>query len=184
MRPNLALREPHSMLHGRLLFRRQTFRCPPGATTYRGGALSQRHATLSFARYSTTSRIRPPRPRDLCVGVDACNSDIVRPHEYTAGRWLKQNKLQHDARHLDFDFAALSAKAVALCPKAHSVSTCTKSEGGFNKAFLYTMDSGERIVARVPTYIAGPRRLTTNSEVATIAYSERLCHPWLRTSVF
>jgi hypothetical protein len=36
------------------------------------------------------------------------------------------------------------------------------------------MDSGERIVARVPTRIAGPRRLTTNSEVATVAYSKEL----------
>jgi hypothetical protein len=183
MRPNLALRETHSMVYVRLLFRRQTFTCPPGATAYRG-ALSPRYVALSFARYSTTSRIWSPQPRDLCVGVDACNPDIVRPHEYTAGRWLKQDKLQHDARHLDFDFAALSAKAIALRPKARNVSACTKLEGGFNKAFLYTMDSGERIVARVPTYIAGPRRLTTNSEVATIAYSERLCHPWLRTSVF
>jgi hypothetical protein len=184
MRPNLALREPHSMLYVRLLFRRQTFTCQPGATTYRGGAPSQGHAALSFARYSTTSRIRSPRLRDLCVGVGFCSSDISRPYEYTDGRWLKQDKLQHDARHLDFDFAALSAKAVALCPRARSVSACIKLEGGFNTAFLYTMDSGARIVARVPTHIAGPRRLTTNSEVATIAYSERLCHPWLQTSVF
>ncbi|KAI7210387.1 hypothetical protein KC333_g8259 [Hortaea werneckii] len=43
-------------------------------------------------------------------------------------------------------------------------------EGGFNKAFLFTMDNGERIVARIPTSIAGPRRLTTNSEVATMTY--------------
>jgi hypothetical protein len=112
--------------------------------------------------------------RDLEEGVQACDTDVLRPNEYTAGRWLKQDKLQHDARHLDFDFAALSAKAVASCPKARSVLACTKMEGGFNKAFLYTMDSGERIVARVPTHIAGPRRLTTNSEVATIAYSKRV----------
>ncbi|KAI7085373.1 hypothetical protein KC356_g5914 [Hortaea werneckii] len=32
------------------------------------------------------------------------------------------------------------------------------------------MDSGERIVARIPTSIAGPRRLTTNAEVATMTY--------------
>ncbi|KAI6812133.1 hypothetical protein KC352_g3960 [Hortaea werneckii] len=32
------------------------------------------------------------------------------------------------------------------------------------------MDSGESIVARIPTSIAGPRRLRTNSEVATMAY--------------
>ena len=46
------------------------------------------------------------------------------------------------------------------------------------KAFLFTMDSGERIVARVPARIAGPRRLSTNSEVATMAYGEILLHSW------
>ncbi|XRM39190.1 hypothetical protein ABZX51_002558 [Aspergillus tubingensis] len=32
------------------------------------------------------------------------------------------------------------------------------------------MDTGSRIVARLPTVIAGPPRLTTNSEVATMTY--------------
>ncbi|EKV06121.1 hypothetical protein PDIG_78990 [Penicillium digitatum PHI26] len=32
------------------------------------------------------------------------------------------------------------------------------------------MDNGHCIVAKVPTGIAGPPRLTTNSEVATITY--------------
>lgn len=50
-------------------------------------------------------------------------------------------------------------------------------EGGFNKAFIFTMDSGERIVARIPTSIAGLRRLTTNSEVATITYSKTSSFP-------
>ncbi|GKZ17032.1 hypothetical protein AbraIFM66951_005761 [Aspergillus brasiliensis] len=32
------------------------------------------------------------------------------------------------------------------------------------------MDTGSRVVARLPTGIAGPPRLTTNSEVATLSY--------------
>lgn len=32
------------------------------------------------------------------------------------------------------------------------------------------MDNGSSVVARVPTGIAGPPRLTTNSEVATMTY--------------
>lgn len=34
------------------------------------------------------------------------------------------------------------------------------------------MDTGSCIVARIPTSIAGPPRLTTNSEVATMTYCE------------
>jgi hypothetical protein len=139
------------------------------------------HLVISSADRRTTSKIKLHQTRRLTNAVQACDNDLVRPHGYTAGHWLKQDKLQRDARRHEFDFAALSARAITLCPKARSISSCTKVEGGFNKAFLYTMDSGERIVARVPTRIAGPRRLTTNSEVATMAYSKkqffRVCIP-------
>ncbi|RMY88948.1 hypothetical protein D0862_10320, partial [Hortaea werneckii] len=97
-------------------------------------------------------------------------ADCSRPCEYTTGRWLTRDRLQRESRYVAFDFAALRRKAVALCPQARNVASCQKMEGGFNKAFLFTMDSGERIVARIPTNIAGPRRLTTNSEVATMTY--------------
>ena len=86
--------------------------------------------------------------------------------DYTAGRWLKQDKSQRDSRHLGFDIAALRAKAVSLCPRARSVVSCHDSEGGFNRAFSFTTDSGKRMVARIPTQIAGPNRFTTYS-VAT-----------------
>lgn len=36
--------------------------------------------------------------------------------------------------------------------------------------FFLTMDTGSCVVARLPTGISGPPRLTTNSEVATITY--------------
>jgi hypothetical protein len=177
VRPSLPIREAYSMRRLHLVFRHCSFACPPcrpSVTGYREIGSSKSYPAFSSARHGTTNRMRSSLVRDLAAGAQACDIDVVRPNEYTAGRWLKQDKLQRDARHLDFDFAALTAKAVALCPKAHSVSACTKLEGGFNKAFLYTMDSGERIVARVPTSIAGPGRLTTNSEVATIAYSKRV----------
>jgi hypothetical protein len=166
----------------RISIRRSSLGRPPGATGHEKCASEPRRPILSFAGYSTASNIRsPPTP---AMSIQACDTDLIRPHEYTTGRWLRNDRLQRDARHLEFDFAALSAKAVALCPRARSISSCTKVEGGFNKAFLYTMDSGECIVARVPTRIAGPQRLTTNSEVATIAYSERLSHCWFRSLVF
>jgi hypothetical protein len=174
MRPCTALRKMHFTGRIRLLFRCCSFRYPPNTTRSREHASSQSCQVSSAAGYSTTSKIRYAPMRDPAAGVQVCDAHLISPHEYTTGRWLKQDRLQRDARRLDFDFAALSAKAITLCPRARSISSCTKLEGGFNKAFLYTMDSGQRIVARIPTRTAGPRRLTTNSEVATITYSKRL----------
>lgn len=98
------------------------------------------------------------------------------PHHYTTGRWLQNDKLQREARYVKFDFAALCTKAVNVSPGAKKIIRYEKKEGGFNRVFLLTLDNGMRVVARVPYRIAGQRRLTTNSEVATMAYGR------LRTS--
>ncbi|KAF2499208.1 hypothetical protein BU16DRAFT_603172 [Lophium mytilinum] len=83
--------------------------------------------------------------------------DPDNPFSYTTGRWLKNDKLQREARYVKFDFAALCRKVMS-------------KEGGFNRVFILSLDNGARVVARVPYHIAGPRRLTINSEVATMAY--------------
>lgn len=44
------------------------------------------------------------------------------------------------------------------------------TEGGFNKIFLFTMDNGYEVIARIPTPIAGPAHYTTASEVATMDF--------------
>ena len=69
-----------------------------------------------------------------------------------------------------FDFSALCKRAIHICPGATRIVNCEKREGGFNRVFLLTMDNGPCIIARVPKGIAGPPRLTTNSEVATMTY--------------
>jgi len=92
------------------------------------------------------------------------------PYHYTTGRWLNRDKLYREARHVKFDFAALCAKAVNVSAGATEVVRYEKKEGGFNRVFLFYLDNGARVVARVPYRIAGPQRLTTNSEVATMAY--------------
>jgi hypothetical protein len=40
--------------------------------------------------------------------------------------------------------------------------------------FIFEMENGKRIVARIPFGIAGPERLTTSSEDATVVYSKFL----------
>lgn len=47
-----------------------------------------------------------------------------------------------------------------------------KKEGGFNRVFIYSMDKGARVAARIPFHVAGPKGLMTHSEVATMAYDK------------
>jgi len=98
------------------------------------------------------------------------------PYLYTTGSWLNRDKLQREARYIKFDFPALCTKAVNACSGATKVIRYEKKEGGFNRAFILYLDNGLRVVARVPFRIAGPRRLATNSEVATMAYSMMMSH--------
>lgn len=92
------------------------------------------------------------------------------PYLYTTGRWLNRDELQREARYRKFDFPALCKKVVNTCSGATKVIRYEKKEGGFNRVFILYLDNGERVVARVPFRIAGPRGLSTNSEVAIMAY--------------
>ena len=94
------------------------------------------------------------------------------PHSYTTGRWLRNDKEQRQGRYISFDYDRLRKRVIELSPGAKAITRCEKSEGGFNRVFIFTCDNGKRIVARLPTRVAGPARLTTNSEVATIKYRE------------
>lgn len=92
------------------------------------------------------------------------------PRVYSSGRWLRGDSLERQSRYIQFDFDALCKRATELCPGATSIVSCEKKEGGYNKVFIFTMNNTSRVVARLPTRIAGPPKLTTHSEVATIKY--------------
>lgn len=94
----------------------------------------------------------------------------VNPYAYTSGRWLRQDKLECNSRYIKFDFDALCQRVIELDSGANSIASCSKLEGGFNRVFIFTLDTGKRIVARIPFPFAGPTRLTTASEVATMRY--------------
>lgn len=97
-------------------------------------------------------------------------SQVQDPYSYTDGHWLHQDELQRNARYVSFDFSRLCDVAVGLSEGASHVVSYEKKAGGYNRVFILTMDTGKRIVAKIPTRVAGPPRLTTNSEVATITY--------------
>ncbi|KAL2416791.1 hypothetical protein ABEF95_003789 [Exophiala dermatitidis] len=92
------------------------------------------------------------------------------PYKYSGGQWLRNNAAHQAVRHISFNFDALCRQVVKFCPAADSVSTHEKKEGGFNRVFIFTTNNGRTIVAKLPFSNAGPRRLTTESEVATIEF--------------
>ncbi|RMZ79907.1 hypothetical protein DV738_g3067, partial [Chaetothyriales sp. CBS 135597] len=111
---------------------------------------------------------------DIATYTRADNRSLgFDPHKYTSGRWLRLDEQQFQARYIAFDFDKLCKKAIACSPGARDIAGCLKLEGGFNRAFVLRLDNGASIVARVPFSVAGPARLTTNSEVATMEYIRR-----------
>ncbi|EDN93095.1 hypothetical protein SS1G_08960 [Sclerotinia sclerotiorum 1980 UF-70] len=86
------------------------------------------------------------------------------PFIYTSGRWLHRDKAQRALRRIDFQFQELCKKILSLCPDASHIMSYEKKEGGFNKVLIFLLNDGKKIVARLPTQVAGPSALTTNSE--------------------
>ena len=111
----------------------------------------------------------PPSPLRKAYHNAKLNTDFD-PYNYTKGRWLRNDAIERKARFIQFDFDALCRKIVALCPGAHSVTSCEKIEGGSNRVFIFQTDDGNRLVAKLPFSVAGPPRYTTGSEVATVEY--------------
>ncbi|KAF2806520.1 uncharacterized protein BDZ99DRAFT_501336 [Mytilinidion resinicola] len=96
--------------------------------------------------------------------------DPLDPHAYTSGRWLRRDTSERESRYITFDFDALCEKVLTCSHGAASIISYEKKEGGFNRVFIFTLDNAKRVVARLPFKLAGPPRLTTTSEVATIRY--------------
>lgn len=100
--------------------------------------------------------------------IKSPSQDPLFPFIYTSGRWLHRDKAQRALRRIDFQFQELCKKILSLCPDASHIMSYEKKEGGFNKVLIFLLNDGKKIVARLPTQVAGPSALTTNSEVATI----------------
>ncbi|EXJ54177.1 hypothetical protein A1O7_09514 [Cladophialophora yegresii CBS 114405] len=105
-------------------------------------------------------------------GGDFQSTASLDPSTDTSGRWLHRDKAQRQARSLKFDFALLCQKAINVCPGAKSVVQCEKTEGGFNRVFIFSLDNGAHIVAKLAFRVAGSPDLMTSSEVVTMAYGK------------
>lgn len=100
-----------------------------------------------------------------------CKGETDSVFNYTSGRWLWNEEAQLAARSISFNVEALKQTACRALHAQSCASLQKIGEGGFNKALRLTMDDGRTIIAKLPHPNAGPAKLTTSSEVATMEYA-------------
>jgi hypothetical protein len=96
---------------------------------------------------------------------------IPELHHYTRGRWLIDDSLERKARYVSFNLAELCAVVITNCSGAERITALERKEGSNARVLIFSLDNGRKVVAKLPTSVAGPKRLTPNPEVATIEYS-------------
>ena len=89
-----------------------------------------------------------------------------------SGRFDENQRLKE--RYVRFDVQELMRAAAYAAKRDRCINISKMAEGGFNKVFLLTMDDGSEVIARIPTVIAGPRRFSTASEVATLGLARNI----------
>ncbi|BDD58984.1 hypothetical protein MAP00_004219 [Monascus purpureus] len=94
--------------------------------------------------YLTTSKV-----------VKAALPQLKDPYAYTDGHWLHRDKEQRQARQLDFNFSKLSQIALDAIKDATRIISYEKKEGGYNRVFIFKLDTGDQVVAKIPTPVAG-----------------------------
>ncbi|KAF7629443.1 hypothetical protein AFLA_013158 [Aspergillus flavus NRRL3357] len=96
-------------------------------------------------------------------------------YRYTTKRWLSNDTEEASQRYQRFDIQELldvAPRSIGSDARCNHVMKCP--EGLYNKAFLLTFSNGSEVVAKLPNPNAGPRTLTTASEVATMEYARTI----------
>lgn len=73
-------------------------------------------------------------------------------------------------RSVRFDVNELSHLVASSVGARACVNVEKCADGMYNKAFVFTMDDGQRVIGKVPNPNAGIPHLTTASEVATMEF--------------
>ncbi|EAT88561.1 hypothetical protein HBH56_242210 [Parastagonospora nodorum] len=91
---------------------------------------------------------------------------------YTAGRFLINEDMRMEERHVEFNDEALQRAAEASVGNKHGkvVSTKKLAEGGFNRVFVLKLQDGFELIAKIPYHIARPEYFATASEAATLTF--------------
>lgn len=111
------------------------------------------HPTVASRRYSSHAEI-----------------DTNELFNYTSGRWLWNEEAQLAARRVSFNITALQDAACRATGTSRCLSISKIGEGNYNKAYRLEMDNERHVIAKVPHPNAGPKGLTTASEVATMDF--------------
>lgn len=89
---------------------------------------------------------------------------------YTSGRFIYNEQKRLEERYVVFDVAALK-EAVCKHTGRGRVTNLTKlAEGGFNRAFLVTLDDCFQVIVKIPYHISVPKQYATASEAATLTF--------------
>ncbi|PLB47775.1 hypothetical protein P170DRAFT_447674 [Aspergillus steynii IBT 23096] len=96
-------------------------------------------------------------------------NDLFR---YTSGRWLINDKHEQQQRFMNFNIDNLCSQAASLFSPETKCVHIAKFEGNFNKAFLLTMNDGNKVVAKIPCPNAGMLFLTTASDPENLVGAE------------
>ena len=89
---------------------------------------------------------------------------------YTSGRYLYNEKLRLAERYVELSVEALQKVAAQSVTRDRVVDIRKLAEGGFNRVLLLTMEDGLEVIVKIPFSISVPRRLATESEVATLDF--------------
>ncbi|KAF2221941.1 kinase-like domain-containing protein [Elsinoe ampelina] len=98
------------------------------------------------------------------------NDSRAEMTQYASGSWLHRNDIQMQARRIPYNMSALREKIITLDGGGSTINRTIMKEGLSNKGFLFILANGHQYFARMPFSTAGPVSLTTQSEVATMAY--------------
>jgi hypothetical protein len=136
----------------------------PAMTIGRSISNIAKRRNLRFLHTSHGSRATPSHPQ----------TDMNPLFSYTSGRWLWNEREQLEARYRYFNIASLQQVACQAVGADKCISFEKIGEGNYNKAYHLEMEDGQKVIAKVPHPNAGPRLLTTASEVATMEFARTI----------
>ncbi|KAL2824568.1 kinase-like domain-containing protein, partial [Aspergillus pseudoustus] len=133
-------------------------------------ANSPKQALTQWTRhFHVTARIQHSSGPEL-VGQNLSQPDSL--FACTSTRWLINEEHELQQRYVTFDFDELCRTAARQVSDTAKCVRVSKWDGNSNKAFTLTMDDSSEVIAKLPCQNAGPRVLTTESEVATMRFLE------------
>jgi hypothetical protein len=129
-------------------------------------SLSKHRTPFPFLQHHPSQRTLTTQPASPLPYL------IPELRNYTSGRWLVDDLLHQKSRVLSFNYENLCTLVLSASPGAKGITAAEKKEGNNARILIFSLDTDEKVVAKLPFSIAGPRGLSTGSEVATMAYSK------------